>query len=112
MWVPEFLDDIEIDILRFFPQLGADPLDLPAPLFFKICLRLVVYGGALAAAVAAEAPPPPTEPAPRSAPSVDPGDGLGPLVSGIRAPKGAKVVTFAEMASEHPDLIGFQRVAG
>ena len=87
---------------------------MEATRFFRIAVRLPCYGGAVAVALqrAAEPDPTPTRSA-RPAAAPDPGQGdLGPLVGGIRAPKGAKVVSFAEMASQHPDLIAFQRVAG
>jgi len=113
--VLEYLDDIHVDLLRFFPQFGPDPLDtLAAPLFFKIAQRLVYYGGATHAALSAAAAGSPVDTSAAAASTDAPAgtEELGPLINGIRAPKGAKAVSWTEMVAEHPDLIGYQRIAG
>lgn len=87
---------------------------MEATRFFRVAVRLACYGGAVASRLRLDLPGATPAPAPAVAPAVvDTGhEDLGPLINGIRAPKGAKVVSFAEMAAQNPDLISFQRVAG
>ncbi len=109
-----------MDLHRFFPHLaGDDAFAMPAPLFFKIAQRLAYYDGAVtvalrraeeraSTAVDAATAAPGRAPAPVDTQAAD--GNAGPLVNGIRAPRGAKVVTFAELAAQNPDLIGLSKV--
>jgi hypothetical protein len=46
-WVPDYLDDLDADLLRFY---GIDGIDgLPGPRFFALAERVAAYGGVMTA---------------------------------------------------------------
>lgn len=48
-WVPRHLADLRCDFMRFFPQLGIDPVAvLDGPTFFDLALRVSIYDGVMA----------------------------------------------------------------
>lgn len=47
VWVPEYLDDLEADFLRFYGI--YDIYDMEGPRFFKSAVRLLAYGGVMTA---------------------------------------------------------------
>lgn len=49
LWVLDHEDDLYADFMRFFPQLGLDPVAaLDGPKYFALARRVFAYGGVMA----------------------------------------------------------------
>lgn len=136
MWVLDYIDDLRVDLSRFFPQLPlardllVDFDVLPANTFFTLATRLSAYGGVLASRMtelgaetavssrtntSPEAMPGAARPHATENPTSPSGPAHGLDENGIRLPKDPKggevrVISLAQMAAENPDLIGLTKV--
>lgn len=122
----DHLDDIQVDVLRFFPQYGRYPVDrMDGPLFLAVCARLVHYGGAVTAAFhqqqqqVQQAEPAPEPVAPRSLRAIEQARPATVQpehdVSRIRIPsqyrrQEVRRVDLAALRAMNPDLIGHTTV--
>lgn len=92
------MEDIECDLLRFFPQFGTDPFEsIDGPRFFRLAPRLPAYDGVMTRRFEAEA-------AQEQALSQSGGrpqlQAAPATLSGLPVPEGAKIIDFESLMAE------------
>jgi len=110
--VLEYVDDILVDILRYLPQFGTDPLnEMSGPMFFKVAPRLVAYDGVLTRRFDQNPLTREDQQYQDAVQQQSEGRYNGPQLSGVPIPQDAKVVPLSAAQLNNSDWIG-QKVIG